>query len=268
MEFSFCSLASGSSGNCYMVKSGDVSLLVDVGISGKKIIEGLEQAGTEKEQVAGIFLTHEHSDHIKSLRVIGKKLPDVCAYANDSTWQNIDGCINHQLGMERREVIGNGKAVEIGGMEVKPFSLSHDAADPVGYSFYCGGRQISVVTDTGYVTDEIFEEIRDADLIVLEANHEVNMLEMGRYPYKVKRRILGEKGHLSNESAAQCICRLMEENPKKRRVLLGHLSRENNTPELAYITVRNILQEKDLYIGDDLEINIISRNEVSEVYQL
>lgn len=268
MDFSFCSIASGSSGNCYIVKSGDTAVLVDVGISGKRILEGIETAGVEKDQVAGIFLTHEHSDHIRSLRVVGKKLPNACAYANAMTWGNIEKSLDHQLSEERCCMISGGEKLRIGEMEVKAFNLSHDAVDPVGYSFYCQGRQISVVTDTGYVTEEIFEEIKNADLLVLEANHEVKVLQFGSYPYEVKRRILSDKGHLSNESAAKCICRLMEENPKRRKILLGHLSRENNTPDLAYLTVKNILEENDIFTGDELEIHIIGRDSVSQVYHI
>jgi len=151
-------------------------------------------------------------------------------------------------------------------MTVRPFRTSHDAAESVGFSFCSGGRQVSIVTDTGYISDDMFADIRDADILVIEANHDVNVLQMCSYPYQTKRRIAGDFGHLSNEAAADCICRITMEYPKDRQVLLAHLSNENNSPSLAHLTIKNILEENRLYIDRDLRLSVISRDEISPVY--
>lgn len=264
MSLKFCSFASGSSGNCYMIQCDETVLLVDVGISGKKIMHGLEASGVAPEQVLGILITHEHSDHIKSLRVSSKKLNNATTYCNIGTWPHLQ-----ELVPDNRQVIfESGKSFLIGEITVKPFRISHDASEPVGYSFFAQGKQISVLTDTGCVTEEIYEEIRDADLVALEANHDKDVLQFCRYPYHIKRRILSDIGHLSNEAAGDCICRLAGDNTKKRQILLSHLSHENNTPEIAKVTITNILETAGIYAGGDFCIDVITREKISDIYIL
>ena len=264
MTLSFCSFSSGSSGNCYLVKSETTAILVDAGISGKKIYEGLEMTATPKEQLAALLITHEHVDHTKSIRTLMKKEKNLKAYANAMTWDQI----NAQVCEEQKEIFKTGETFSIGDITVKTFRVSHDAAEPVGYTFSSGGKQISIVTDTGCMSEEIISEIKEADILILEANHDVDMLKVGRYPWFLKQRVLGEEGHLSNEAAGETILRLLSENDKERRVLLAHLSRENNFPEMAYQTVKNILEEADFYIGKQLELNTIIRDEISLVYEI
>lgn len=264
MTLEFCSLASGSSGNCYMIRYGKDALLVDAGISGKRIFEGVESTGTSLEQLAAVLVTHEHIDHVKSLPVVTKKAPNIKAYANRQTWQNIE----RKVADEKKAYFVTGEDFTIGDIRIRSFPIPHDAAEPVGFSFYAEGRQISIVTDAGYISDEIFCEIMNADLLVLEANHEVEVLQMCSYPYHTKRRILGDRGHLSNVTAANCICRLAETKDKARRVLLGHLSNQNNEPELAKLTIGNILQEADIYPGDRLKVDVILRDRISPVYEV
>lgn len=264
MSLDFCSLASGSSGNCYLVRYNETALLVDVGISGKRIFEGLEYTDTPLENVQAVLVTHEHIDHVQSLPIVTRKAVNAKAYANEATWANI----NKKVADEKKEYFCTGDEFYIGEILVKTFSLSHDAADPVGYSFYADGRQISIVTDSGCITQEIFDEIVDADLLVLEANHEVEVLQMCSYPYKTKRRILGDFGHLSNVTAGKCICKLIEAKDKARRILLGHLSQQNNEPELAKMTITNILNEQEIYIGDQLQVEVIRRDTVSRIYEV
>lgn len=268
MTLKFCSFSSGSSGNCYLIKNDSIALLVDAGISGKRIMEGLKETGTDKEKVRGLFLTHEHTDHIKSVRVLGKKLPMMNVYATSGTWRGVESSVDHQLCDERCFVLSSDSSVRAENIEIRAFALSHDAAEPVGYSFISEGKKISVVTDTGCITEEIFSEIRGADLLVIEANHEVRVLEMGRYPYYLKRRILGDQGHLSNEHAADCIARLALDHPRHRKVLLAHLSHENNTPDLAYMTVSNMLEERGIRQDRNLDIEVIFRDTVSRIYEL
>jgi Metal-dependent hydrolases of the beta-lactamase superfamily I len=193
-----------------------------------------------------------------------KREKNLKAYANAMTWSQI----NEFVCEEQRATFETGKFFMIGDITVKTFRVSHDAAEPVGYSFSSGGKQISIVTDTGCMSDEIISEIKDADILILEANHDVDMLKVGRYPWFLKQRVLGEEGHLSNTAAGETILRLLSENQKERRILLAHLSRENNFPEMAYQTVKNILEEADYYIGKHLMLNTITRDEVSLIYEI
>lgn len=264
MSLKFCSLASGSSGNCYLVRCEETAVLIDAGISGKRIFEGLESTGVPLEQVKAVLVTHEHIDHVKSLPILTKKAPEIKAYANEATWDNIE----RKVAEEKKAYFTTGEDFYIGNILVRPFPIPHDAAEPVGFSFYAEGSQISIVTDAGCITETIFQEIMNADLLVLEANHEVEVLQMCSYPYQTKRRILGDKGHLSNVTAAKCICRLIEAKDKARRILLGHLSHQNNEPELAKMTIGNILMEEDIYIGDRLKMDVILRDRISPVYEV
>ena len=264
MALKFCSFASGSSGNCYLIKSEETAILIDAGISGKRILEGLDETDTPREMVSAILVTHEHIDHVQSLPVMTKRIPDMQVYANEATWDQIDRPVPE----ERREVFTTGEEFEIGDLTIRPFSVSHDAAEPVGFSIISDGRKISICTDSGYISNEIVEEISDADLLLLEANHEKEMLLFGKYPYPLKQRILGDEGHLSNLHCGECLCRIVSENPKRRRVLLGHLSRENNTPEVAMQAIINTLEEERIFTGDELQIEVALRDHISDVYEL
>lgn len=263
MTLSFCSFSSGSSGNCYLIKSENTAILVDAGISGKRILEALDASGTPREQLAALLITHEHIDHTKSVKTLMKREPSLKAYANAMTWDQLDCPF-----CERKVTFETGEDFQIGDVMVKTFRVSHDAAEPVGYSFYSGGKQISVVTDTGCMSEDIIAEIKDADILILEANHDVDMLKLGKYPWFLKQRVLGAEGHLSNEAAGETILRLLSEHDKERQVLLAHLSRENNFPEMAYQTVKNILEEADFYIGKHLKLTTITRDEVSLTYEI
>lgn len=260
----FCSLASGSSGNSYVIHSGSTTLLVDCGISGKKTFEGLDRLGLHLEDLNAICITHEHIDHIRSLRITTKKCRAAMVYSNLGTWQHFED----KVPQERQMIFRSGERFAIGDIEVQTFPISHDAADPVGYAFRADGRQAVIVTDTGRVTPEIYEVMRNADLIALEANHDVSVLKAGRYPYHLKKRILSDSGHLSNEAAADCLCRLSEDSDRRRRVLLAHLSKENNTPELAAVTVRNVLENHGILTGGRLQLDVVTRDHVSPVYQV
>ena len=270
MALEFCSFASGSSGNCYLVKTENTNLLVDVGITGKRIIAGLDRQGLCCDDLDGILLTHEHTDHVQSIRMIARKAKGACVVGSEGTLNRVRERVPEDRSIT---ICGETEALKIGDIQVVPFSLSHDAAEPVGYSFRSGGKQVTIVTDTGCVTEEIFGQIRRADLLVLEANHEVNILKMGPYPYPLKRRILGDEGHLSNDAAGYVLCRMLEERKGRDeeavpKVLLGHLSRENNTPQQAFLTVRNILFENGFYVNRDLELGVIRRDEESPLFEV
>lgn len=268
MNLAICSLASGSSGNCYVVRGGDTFVLVDAGISGKQIRERLSAIGLEPSRLSAILLTHSHSDHTKGLAAV-LKTTDACIFTNEAT--AADACGDLPGGRVRLFETGDG--FELGELQVQTFPVSHDTTDPVGFTFRREGKQVSIVTDTGIVTPRIYEQIRDADILVLESNHDESILRMGRYPWFLKQRILGEEGHLSNEAAAKALALALEEErdtewaERPRTVLLAHLSQENNFPEMALTTVNNILEERGL-LRSGLKIRVLPRTQRSPVYTI
>lgn len=258
MSLGFKAFASSSSGNCYLIRSETTSLIVDVGISAAKIIKHLEKEHLTADDVKGIFVTHEHVDHVKSLSALYKKMPHASVVTSEGTVQSLEPKVQSLI-ENSLITAGGGDKLAVGDIEVNVFGISHDSAEPVAFFFTNGGCKIAIVTDTGCVTEEIFEAVWDADILVLESNHEENILLYGRYPYAVKRRILSDYGHLSNDAAGKCLCRILEKlnGTKMPQVFLAHLSRENNTPEQAYLTVKNVLEENDYYIGKDLLVEVM-----------
>ena len=226
----FCSLYSGSSGNSIFIASDNTRVLIDAGLAGKKIDEALKHIGEEASSIDGIFITHEHIDHIKGVGVLSRKY-DIPIYANDNTWavmeKNIGKIKEHNIRiMDRRS------SIAIKDLEIRSFNIPHDAIAPVGYTVSSGGKNASVVTDFGVFTEEIRDNIIDSDIILLESNHDINMLRMGPYPYNLKLRVLGENGHLSNEDCGNAIVSLIKSD-KKKQIMLGHLSGTNNHPDLS-----------------------------------
>ena len=264
MTLKFCSIASGSSGNCYLVKTENSAILIDAGISGKRIFAALEETGTPLDMVRAVIVTHEHIDHVRSLPILSRKIPGVKIYANEGTWRAIERPVDG----DKRETFITGETFSIDDLIIKPFAVSHDAADPVGFSIYGENRKISFCTDSGYITDEMFEEIHDANLLLIEANHEKELLLVSGYPYSLKQRILGDMGHLSNVTTGEWIARIVNHRPMSRRVLLGHLSKENNTPEMAFLTIRNTLEENGIYVGEKLKIEVALRDVRSHVFEV
>ena len=261
----FCSLYSGSSGNSIFMASDNAKVLIDAGLAGKKIDDALKHIGEESSSIDGIFITHEHIDHIKGVGVLSRKY-DIPIYANDNTWavmeKNIGKIKEHNIRiMDRRS------SITINDLEIRSFNIPHDAIAPVGYTVSSAGKNASVVTDFGVFTEEIRDNIIDSDIILLESNHDVNMLRMGPYPYKLKLRVLGENGHLSNEDCGSAIVSLLK-NDKKKQIVLGHLSGTNNHPDLAYQTVVDVLSANGIRPGDDVILQLASRHNPSEVILL
>lgn len=261
----FCSLYSGSSGNSIFIASDNAKVLIDAGLAGKKIDDALKHIGEESSSIDGIFITHEHIDHIKGVGVLSRKY-DIPIYANDNTWavmeKNIGKIKEHNIRiMDRRS------SITINDLEIRSFNIPHDAIAPVGYTVSYAGKNASVVTDFGVFTEEIRDNIIDSDIILLESNHDVNMLRMGPYPYKLKLRVLGENGHLSNEDCGSAIVSLLK-NDKKKQIVLGHLSGTNNHPDLAYQTVVDVLSENGIRPGDDVILQLASRHNPSEIILL
>lgn len=259
MTLGFSAFASSSSGNCYYIKSEKTSLLVDVGISASKIAGDLAALGDQPSSISAVFLTHEHTDHVKSVSAFHKKAPQAWFIASEGTAQHLETRAAEAVREKLVTVSPENCDLMLGDILVHSFRLSHDAAEPMAYTFEREGKKIAIVTDTGCVTEEIYAAMKDADLLVLEANHEENILLYGRYPYPVKRRILSDVGHLSNVAAGNCLVRILQDLSGKKVpcVFLAHLSRENNTPQQAFLTVRNVLEEADFYIGKDVYMDVL-----------
>jgi len=233
-------LASGSSGNCTYIGTDRTSLLLDVGISLKNIEFGLSESGIDPHSIDGILITHEHSDHIKCLGIISRKynIPIYATAGTISAIKNIKslGEYDHSLFNH----IDRDMSFEIGDIQINVNPISHDAADPVCYSFKNNKSKVSVATDLGIYDDKLIDFLIDSDAMVIEANHDIRMLEVGPYPYQLKQRILGDRGHLCNEASGQLIKKLLNDHMKA--VFLGHLSDKNNYPELAFESVKQELK--------------------------
>ncbi len=238
--FEVSALASGSSGNCFYVGSENSSILVDAGISAKDIKARLNHIGRDIEEIQGIFVTHEHTDHTLGIETLSKK-HNIPVYINEGTFENAS------LDIDEVFFIKSDKEFKFRGMSILPFSKNHDAAEPVSYAIRNNGHKISILTDVGFPCLNVINSVAQADLLFLEANHDVQMLKNGNYPAALKKRILSDKGHLSNYDAALLV--LQHATPNLKHVLLSHLSLNNNTPELALSTFKNIISErKDLNV--------------------
>lgn len=261
------SIASGSSGNCIYVGSDDTHILVDAGISNKRIEKGLNEIGLKGSELQGVVVTHEHSDHVKGLGVLARKY-EVPIYGTRETLEEIGGM--GSLGNFPRDLfcpVSPDVTFTIGDLELCPFSIDHDAANPVAYRVKHEKRSVAVATDMGHFDQYIIDHLQGLDALLLESNHDVNMLETGPYPYYLKRRILGDHGHLSNENAGRLLNSILHDNLKQ--ILLGHLSKENNYEALAYETVKlEIDQGGTPYRGDDFPITVAHRDEMSQIIYL
>ena len=258
-----CTLASGSSGNCLLVSSGNTHILVDAGISCRRITTALKAMGVDPKALSAVLVTHEHSDHIAGLATMTKQLA-VPVYASRGTGMQL--CYRIPFLEEVLHTFTPGERFSLGGVEVETFATPHDAAQSTGYALSAGGKKAAVVTDLGHVTDEVTAGIRGAQLLVAEANHDVDWLQSGPYPYFLKSRILGDRGHLSNEAGAQLVCQAVEDGA--RTVVLAHLSRENNTPQRAYDVVCSALERAGVRVGLDVRLEVAPSAQTGERYQI
>ena len=262
-----CSIASGSSGNCIYVGDDATHLLVDTGISKKRIEEGLDSLGIKGSELNGILITHEHVDHIQGLGVFSRKY-EIPIYATQGTIEGINCC--KSLGKMPEGLLHEveiDKSFTLGDIKVRPFEISHDARQPSGYRFENGQKSVAVATDLGKYDEYTIEQLQNLNAVVLEANHDVHMLEVGPYPYPLKKRVLGDKGHLSNELSGRLLSDILHDD--LQYVILGHLSKENNYEELAYETVKLEISIGDNpYRGDEIPMMVAKRDSVSEVITL
>lgn len=251
----FCAMFSGSSGNCIYISAGGSSILVDAGVSARSICNALETIGSEIGQVSAILITHEHSDHIKGLKTLLSKYK-IPVYASPGT---IEGILqNIPVGDEHFTELETGSSIEIAGMGVSSFCTSHDSNESVGFRIHTpDGRRIAIATDLGYVSDTVMSGISDCDIVMIESNHDVGMLQNGKYPYYLKRRIMSKTGHLSNDACASVLPQLCSGGT--RHFVLAHLSRDNNFPELALETAVSVMKLSGI-ASEDYEIEVAPRN--------
>ncbi|MGE7623372.1 MBL fold metallo-hydrolase [Viridibacillus sp. NPDC096237] len=244
MQFSV--LASGSTGNAIYVENDDHAFIVDAGLTGKKMEQLFAKVNRDIKKLSGIFVTHEHIDHIKGVGVLARKY-QIPVYANAKTWAAMDDKVGN-IPLEQRFQFDMETVQSFGSLDVESFAVSHDAADPMFYTFHESGRKLVVITDTGYVSDRMKGIIKGADSFVFESNHDVSMLQMGSYPWSTKRRILSDVGHVSNEDAAVAMSEVVEQ--KQTRIYLSHLSKDNNMKDLARMSVSQTLQSCGIMPGE------------------
>lgn len=250
MGLRFSVLASGSTGNAFFVETDRQKLLVDAGLSGKQMELLMGQVNIDPKHLDGILVTHEHSDHIKGLGIMARRY-NLPIYANEKTWNAMEGMIG-KINTDQRFLFESGSVRTFGDLDVESFGVSHDAAEPMFYVFHNEGKKISLVTDLGYVSDRIKGTIKDSDVFIFESNHDTEMLRMGHYPWNIKRRILSDVGHVSNEDAALALSEVIGD--KTKRIYLAHLSKDNNMKELARMSVSQVLEQKGFVMGDEIDL--------------
>lgn len=259
----FCSLYSGSSGNSLFVQSENAKILIDCGVSAKKVETALNGLDIDPKTLDGILITHEHSDHVQGLGVFAKKF-NVPIFVNNKTLdampkqkEKIENCKIHNIAI--------GEKFEINDLKIKSFAIPHDAANPCGFTIADSSKTIGIATDIGHMTKDILKQLEPSDFILLESNYEPEILKCSSYPYHLKQRIAGPNGHLPNEEAGKTISYLLKNNLK--RAMLGHLSKENNFPELAYKSVVEELISNN-YDENSLQLSVASRDLPGQIIQI
>ena len=260
----FQSFGSGSSGNCYYIGNASNGLLIDAGLGVRTIRKCLRNLGLDFENIWGVFVTHDHADHIKAVGPIGEK-HHVPVYSTRKVHEGIQRsyCVTEKL-YSSRKLIEKGETVQIGEFKVTAFHVSHDATDNVGYTIEYKEKRFTFATDLGFVSEDVAIHLTQADYLVLEANYDEQMMRQGSYPIHLQNRITAVTGHLSNDQAGLFLAE--NYNERMQHIFLCHLSRENNLPELAYTTIQNHLDEKQIIVGKDVQLVTLNRMNPSELY--
>lgn len=264
--FKYSILASGSTGNSFYLETQKKKILVDAGLSGKKIESLLSEIDRDIHDIDALLITHEHSDHIKGIGVLARKY-GIDLYANEETWTELDG--KNALGKiptEQKHLFEMGKTITFGDIDIESFGVSHDAVAPQFYRFMKDNKSFVMLTDTGYVSDRMRGTIENADGYLMESNHDIEILRMGAYPWRTKQRILSDQGHLSNEDGAEAAFNVLGNKTKK--IFLGHLSLNNNIKELAHLTMDGYLQQHDVDTKKELHIIDTSHEHASQLYDI
>jgi len=259
----FCSLYSGSSGNCYFVESKNTKLLIDAGVSLKKIEEGLKSFNISPSSLSAILVTHEHIDHVQSLGNLSKKY-DIPVYSNLETFDSMPKQTD-KISQKNIKLIKPNKQFNINDIEIKSFAIPHDAANPCGYIFKNDNSKICTATDIGHMTNSILKNLEGSSFVLLESNYDPDILKYTKYPFVLKNRISGPTGHLSNIEAGKTINHLI--NCGLNTAMLGHLSKESNFPELAYQTVVDEIISNNTDISK-INLSVASRNNISKLIHI
>ena len=261
----FQSFASGSSGNCYYLGDDSHGILIDAGISARTIRRCLRDIKVDLDRIWGVFVTHDHADHIRGIGTLGERF-NVPVYTTRLVHNGINRsyCVTQKLSTCQK-YIEKGETVTVGKFTVTSFPVSHDATDNVGYTVEYDGKVFTFATDLGYVSKDVIEHLEQCDYMILEANYDEQLLLTGKYPYHLKRRIISETGHLSNDQAGKCLADYYHERLK--HIFLCHLSKENNMPELAQSTIERYLNAKNIKVGEDVQLTTLERFTPSQLYE-
>ena len=259
-----CSIRSGSRGNAILVWTEKTKLLIDCGISGKVAENGMREAGIAPEDLTAVLVTHEHRDHTGGVGIISRRY-EVPVFANEGTWAAMEQDLG-KIDPKQKKTFDHTQEFSVGDIGVSPFSIPHDAADPVGYCLAGEGKKLAIATDIGVLEESLFRAVKGSEAVLLESNHDRNMLDMGSYPLPLKQRIRGRKGHLSNEEAGKAAEFLVRMGV--RQILLGHLSPENNYPLLAEQTVKNALTAAGIQPGRDMILGVAPGDALSGIYEI
>lgn len=257
--FKYCSLYSSSSGNSFFVQSDSTKIIIDAGVSLKKITTALEEININGEDINAILVTHDHIDHTKSISTLSNKY-NIPVYANKKTWEAIPE-IASKIPECNKKLFTILETFSVGDIKILPFHTPHDAADPCGFNLYNSNKKISIATDIGYVSEELLNHLKESSCILLESNYDPEILKCSRYPYMLKQRISSNRGHLSNISAAKTLSELYKSGLEK--ALLIHLSKENNFPELAYETIKN-----ETLNCTNLSIDVAPRDKPTKLFEV
>ena len=257
--FKYCSLYSGSSGNCFLIQSDNTKILIDAGVSCKKIVSALIDLNIDINDIDAILITHEHTDHTKGLTTISNKY-NIPIYINKKTWLALNS-VSDKINKDSIIFFDISNKFQIGNLDVFPFPISHDAANPCGFNIYYNNKKISVATDIGYISKQLLESLKHSNSILLESNYDPSILKYSSYPYLLKKRISGNTGHLSNEIAGKTLASLYDFGLKN--AILIHLSKENNFPELAYQTIMNEISN-----CKNFSFDIAPRNATSKIFDV
>jgi phosphoribosyl 1,2-cyclic phosphodiesterase len=265
-KLKFQSFGSGSSGNCYFIGNSQFGILIDAGVGVRTIRKCLKDIGMDIKKIGAVFVTHNHADHVKSVGVLGEKY-HIPIYSTALVHQAIENSyiVSNKLQISRK-IINKDETINIGDFSVTAFPVSHDAVDSVGYTVHCNGTSIVIATDLGHIDEAVAHKLVTSDYLVLESNYDVKMLDEGNYPAYLKERISSATGHLSNDQAGW----FLSANYRKhwKSIFLCHLSRENNSPELAYKTVLNYLETINIQVGKDIELYTLDRYIPSKLFEL
>jgi phosphoribosyl 1,2-cyclic phosphodiesterase len=260
MGLSFLVLGSGSSGNSTLVSDGQENVLVDIGLSARETTRRLRGCGIEPEAISAIVVSHEHGDHCRGVFPFAKNL-EIPVFMTDGAFD----ASGMALDARRRRRIESGVPFDVHGLQFTPFSVPHDAADPIAFSIEKNGVKMAIVLDLGYISNLVVERLKGCDAIVLESNHDLSMLKVGPYPWSLKQRVMSRSGHLSNDAVAEYLANGFD--GKARNLILAHLSRMNNLPEIAVLSAKHALEERAGLRSLQTKLEFAKHDEVSEFYR-